>query len=424
MLLAALTLGARCDYTEPRPVPAVLGLAEPVFVTAPPGDPRVFVVERGGRVRLLDAEGRVRPEPFLDVSDRVATGPSQGLLGLAFPADHAAHGELYAYYTAVNGDAVLSRFRRGSEPDQADPGFEKELLRVPQPETNHNGGTVAFSPLDGMLYLGLGDGGGANDEYGNAQNGASLLGKMLRLDVGPDPLTGYDPLREARVPADNPFVDDPLVRDEIWAFGLRNPYRFAFDRATGDLWITDVGESRREEVNFEPAGSGGHNYGWPVHEGSLCHIQTPTLRCEGASRPVRFTFPVHEYPRLRGCAIVGAAIHRGAPGPLSAGFLFGDYCTARTWLLEPGTRTVFELTPWLGSLGTLSSFGEDGYGEVYATTLEGGVYRVSTRVDGDGDGVLDREDNCLDVRNADQSDGDDDGVGDACDDDEGPPPPV
>ena len=429
-ILTALGLiGAQCDFTEPRAVAVLFGLLEPVYVTAPAGDPRLFVVERGGRVRLVDAEGDLRPTPFLDVSDRVASGPQQGLLGLAFPPDHAAHGEFYAYYVAANGDAVLSRFRVDGDPGRADPAFEKELLRVAQPATNHNGGTVAFSPADGMLYLGLGDGGGANDQYHHAQNGASLLGKLLRLDVGPDPVLGLHPLRDARVPADNPFVGDPAVRDEIWALGLRNPYRFAFDRATGDLWLTDVGESRREEVNFEPAGSpGGRNYGWPVHEGSLCHIQDQAagLRCESAAHPVRFTFPVHEYARLRGCAVIGGALHRGAPSLLSEGFLFGDFCTERVWLLEPPTRRVFELTPWLGQLGSLTSIGEDGYGEPYATTLQGGLFRLSTLRDEDGDGVVDRRDNCPGVRNADQSDGDEDGLGDACDDedDEGPPPPA
>jgi glucose/arabinose dehydrogenase len=423
-LLALGLLGAECDLTEPRAVPVLFGLAEPVFVTAPPGDERLFVVERGGTVRVVDAAGRVLPDPFLDVSDRVGAGPEQGLLALAFPSDHASHGELYAYYVASNGDSVLSRFRVTADPDRADPGFEKELLRVAQPSAENNGGTAAFSPADGMLYLGLGDGGGINDAWGNAQNGASLLGKMLRLDVGPDPLSGLDPRRDARVPADNPYVADPAVRDEIWAFGLRNPYRFAFDRATGDLWITDVGQARREEVDFEPAGSpGGRNYGWPVHEGSLCHVQDPAagLRCESAARPVRFTFPVHEYPRQRGCAVIGAALARGAPSLLSGGFLFADFCTGRVWQLDPPTRAVLEFTPWLGLLGTFTSIGEDGYGELYATTLEGGVFRLSTRRDGDGDGILDRLDNCPDVRNADQADADDDGAGDACDE-AGPPP--
>lgn len=431
VLLGVALTAPRCDLVPPQLVQVAEGLDAPVLVTAPPGDPRLFVVEQPGRVRILGADGRLRPTPFLDLSGRVSVGPDQGLLGLAFSPDYARDGEFYAYYTDAPGDSVLSRFRVGPDPDRADPGFEHELLRVAQPETDHNGGTVAFSPDDGMLYLGLGDGGGAGDPHDNAQDPGSLLGKMLRLDVGALAPGPKDPARDATVPPDNPFVGDPAFRPEIWALGLRNPFRFSFDRRTGDLWIGDEGQSRIEEVDFEPSGdAGGRNYGWPVQEGHLCYRPDPArgLPCESWRNPVAFVFPVHTYNHARGCAVVGGHVYRGPTSWLEGWYVFGDACSRRIWLLEPVTGATVEMTQRLrppGGLASLLSFGEGGYGELYLTDLAGRVFRIETRADRDGDGVLDRTDNCPDARNGDQRDLDGDGVGDVCQEEDEPgPPPV
>jgi glucose/arabinose dehydrogenase len=370
--LAALGLGARCVSFPIRAVPVVQGLAAPVFVAAPEGDPRLFVVERAGRIRIADpAGGGVQEPPFLDIRSRVDTGGEGGLLGLAFAPDFAASGRFYVYYLELGSfDSILSRFTLASPDDEvASPASEQILLRVDQPATNHNGGTVAFSPLDGMLYLGLGDGGGSNDQFNNAQNPATLLGKMLRLDVrGP---SGY------AVPPDNPFVGNDGIRDEIWAFGLRNPFRFAFDRETGDLWIADVGQSQREEVNFEAAGDGGGNYGWPVHEGSLCYRPShPAGPCEDPAQPVRFRFPVDEYAHDVGCSITGGVPYRGASPPWQGMYFFADYCSERFFVLDPdGGRT--ELTSNLAAYGAtfsgISGISEDGFGEVYVSNLQNGL---------------------------------------------------
>jgi len=386
LLLAGATLAAGASLLGSTCVPTTrarriaTGLSAPVFATAPRDDARVFVVERSGRIRIV-ADGALLEPPFLDLRGRVATTGEQGLLGLAFPPDYDAHGAFYVYYNDLAGDSVLARFlTRDDDPDLADPASEEVLLRIDQPagRTNHKGGTIAFSPVDEMLYWALGDGGGANDPDDLAQDPQSLLGKMLRLDVSGGPGTGY------AIPPDNPFAGDDGVRDEIWALGFRNPFRWSFDSVTGDLWIGDVGQGQREEVDFEAAGDpGGRNYGWKVHEGTRCHLPRPGLPCESPSAPDRFTFPVHEYvTHERGtCAITGGTVYRGRSRPRLVGaYVFADYCSDRIELRRPdGTIANLSaaLTVDAGRIDGVVAIAEDGFGELLIVSADAGeVHRL------------------------------------------------
>ncbi|MCI0634418.1 MAG: PQQ-dependent sugar dehydrogenase, partial [Actinobacteria bacterium] len=252
------------------------GLVSPLFVAAPDGDARLFVVERAGRLRVVEG-GATLPTPFLDIQSQISTDGEGGLLGLAFAPDYAQSGLFYVYYTNTPaGDSVVARFAVSADPNVANPASQTVLLTIDQPAglTNHKGGTLAFGP-DDFLWFATGDGGGSFDPAERAQDRLSLLGKMLRLD--PSPLFAPDSIEVSgeiyRIPADNPFLSDDETRDEIWALGFRNPYRWSFDRETGDLWIGDVGQGAREEVDFEPAGDpGGRNYGWDVMEGKICNL--------------------------------------------------------------------------------------------------------------------------------------------------------
>jgi glucose/arabinose dehydrogenase len=370
------------------------GLDRPLFATSPAGDGRLFVVERAGRVRIL-LGGAVLSRPFLDITPLVSTRGERGLLGLAFDPAYAWNGLFYVYYTNRAGSSVLARFRVGDDPDLADAASREILLVVPQPFANHNGGTIAFG-ADGYLYWGLGDGGLANDPFESAQDPQSLLGKMLRLDVSGGAGS------PAAIPADNPFVGDPGVRDEIWSFGLRNPYRWSFDRETGDMWIGDVGQARREEVDFEPAGAGGRNYGWDVMEGTLCNATDP------APAPPCFdpslTLPVLTYPHSQGrCSVTGGFVYRGRVPGIRGLYFFGDYCTGRIFSYDPQSATSrersAELRPPIDGLFRLVGFGEDGSGELYVVHQTGSVFRIrsplpacSDGFDNDGDGLSDADD--------------------------------
>jgi hypothetical protein len=377
LLAGASLLGADC-VPRVHATRVASGLAAPIYLTAPPGDPRLFVVERAGQIRIVEG-GSVLATPFLDIRAKVGVGGEQGMLGLAFPEDYAASGEFYVYYTDLAGDSVLARYLVSADPDRAAPASERIVLRVDQPagRTNHKGGTIAFSPADGMLYWALGDGGGSGDPDDLAQDPQSLLGKMLRLDVGGGPSSTYS------IPPDNPFRGSDGVRDEIWALGFRNPFRFSFDRETGDLWIGDVGQGQREEVDFEPAGDpGGRNYGWDVQEGTLCFSPQPGLPCESPTAPQRFTFPIHEYVTHQNgtCAITGGVVYRGSVRELTGAYVFSDFCSDRIEARGPNGKILNLSTGLLVDVGRVEgvvAVGEDGFGEVYLVSIGSGqVHRL------------------------------------------------
>lgn len=341
------------------------GLRQPVDLQAAPGDrTRLFVVEQAGRLRVL-RNGALLERPFLDISARVLAGGERGLLGLAFHPRYAQNGRFFVNYTDARGDTRLAEFRVTSgDPELADPASERLVLQVTQPFANHNGGGLAFGP-DGFLYAALGDGGSGGDPQGNGQNLSTLLGKLLRLDV--DGATPY------AVPASNPFVGRPGVRPELWAYGLRNPWRFAFDRATGDLYIGDVGQGALEEIDFAPANQGGQNYGWNVMEGSRCF--QPASGCDLRG----LTLPVYEYGHGEGCSVTGGVVYRGCRLPGYSGtYFFGDYCTGfvRSFRVQNGRALdVRTWTPGIGTgLGNVSAFGTDADGEVYVLDHDGDVF--------------------------------------------------
>ncbi len=337
------------------------GLERPVFVTdAGDGSGRLYVIEQYAGIRVIEPDGRLLPEPFLDLSGKVATDNEQGVLGLAFhPLDPA---RFFVNITNTEGDTVIAEYRT-LDPASADPASRRVLLRVDQPYANHNGGMLAFGP-DGYLYASLGDGGSGGDPHGNGQSLKTLLGKILRIDVdGDEPYS---------IPPENPFVD--RGRPEIWAYGLRNPWRFSFDRATGDLWIGDVGQGETEEVDVLPGGAAGANLGWNKLEGSGCYAS-------GECDPSGTVLPVAEYPTSQGCAVTGGYVYRGVVHPALVGaYLYADYCGGQIWGLN-AARAVDEgrAKPrlLLRSGLNVSSFGEDETGELYVTDLNGGVYRLT-----------------------------------------------
>jgi glucose/arabinose dehydrogenase len=339
------------------------GFDQPVqVVDAGDHSGRLFVVEQPGRVRIV-RDGQVVPEPFLDITDRVGCCGERGLLSLAFHPDFANNGQVFVDYTDRNGNTVVARYKVSSaDSDRIDPASAEVILAVEQPAANHNGGLLLFGPRDGYLYIGLGDGGGGNGQ--NGQDLSTLLGKILRIDV--DQMT--DDLRYA-IPPDNPYVDQPGARPEIWALGLRNPWRFSFDRVTGDLWIGDVGSATYEEVNYEPAASpGGENFGWDLMEGTACDTGGG---CDA------FVAPVSGFDRDEGCVVTGGFVYRGSVIPdLHGVYLFADYCSGRVWgLVRDASNAWIRLDPVETGL-RISSFGEDAGGELYVVDIQGAVYRL------------------------------------------------
>ncbi|GIW52571.1 MAG: glucose dehydrogenase [Gemmatimonadales bacterium] len=339
------------------------GLVNPVYLTSPPGDPRLFVVEQPGRIRIIE-EGGLRQTPFLDISGKVLSGGERGLLSLAFHPNYSVNGFFYVDYTDTQGDTKVERYQVSADRNRADPNSATLVLAVDQPFSNHNGGLVMFGP-DGMLYVGLGDGGSGGDPFGHAQNLGTLLGSLLRIDV--DAAVPY------AVPQDNPFVKRPGARGEIWAYGLRNPWRFAFDREGGMLYIADVGQNRWEEINAVPIGAAGVNYGWNILEGSEC-FNAPSCNREG------LTLPVHEYPRTGGaCGVIGGFVYRGQQIPQVRGhYFYSDYCAGflRSFRLVDGKAE--DHREWnVGNLGQVLSFGEDSAGELYILSANGRVYRLA-----------------------------------------------
>ncbi|MDP2530743.1 MAG: PQQ-dependent sugar dehydrogenase, partial [Candidatus Palauibacterales bacterium] len=345
-LAAAVAFGLACGSSSPPAemgtsglvaTPVVSGLSSPVWLTAPPGDPRLFVVEQRGTIRIVK-DGSLLPEPFLDLRPAVASGGERGLLGLAFHPDYASNGRFYVDYTDPQGDTRVVAYRvSASDPDRADPASGDTILAVDQPYSNHNGGLVTFGP-DGMLYVGLGDGGSGGDPRGNGQNRGTLLGAILRLDVD-----GGSPYR---IPPDNPFVGQAGFRGEIWAWGLRNPWRYSFDPASGLLYIADVGQNDWEEINAEPARSGGLNYGWNVMEGRHCYGSS-SCDAQGLVQPIL------EYDHRDGCSITGGFVYRGSAMPdLQGTYFYSDYCSGWLRSLRYDGTAVGEERSWVvGSLG-------------------------------------------------------------------------
>jgi glucose/arabinose dehydrogenase len=335
------------------------------IVNAGDGSGRLFLVEQAGRIFIHD-QGADVDTPFLDIRDRVESGGNeQGLLSLAFAPDYAASGYFFVWYTAAGGDTWLSRFRVSADPGLADPASETLVLSVAQPYSNHNGGRLQFGP-DGMLYLGLGDGGGAFDPENNGQSLFNLLGKLIRIDV--DPAHGT-----YAIPADNPYAGslaDPPPRGEIWARGLRNPWRISFDPGTGDLFIADVGQNAFEEINFQPAGSvGGENYGWDIMEASQCVSDG----CDATA----LTLPVAEYGHDLGCSVTGGEVYRGNAYPnLHGRYLFGDFCSGRIWSLARAGMQ-WELSQLADTSFSITTFGRAEDGSLYLASQSGGIYLVS-----------------------------------------------
>jgi glucose/arabinose dehydrogenase len=363
LLLLALVASANAQRLEE----VARGLTQPLSIThAGDGSGRLFVAEQRSTVRVLVGDALQR-EPYLDLTARTAARGERGLLGLAFHPSFAANGRLFVHYTDRDGSTVVSELRA---PDPAaprvDPATERILLTLAQPFSNHNGGQIAFGP-DGYLYIGLGDGGSGGDPLDAGQDLTTLLGKVLRIDVD-----GAEPYA---VPEGNPFVGVSNALPEIWAYGLRNPWRFSFDRATGDLWIADVGQNAVEEVNLQHAGSpGGENYGWRPMEGDRCY--EPASGCEDPS----FTMPVITYTHASGWgrSITGGYVYRGSAVPeLEGRYVFGDFASRRLFVAERGP-SGWSARPLLDAGFNVSSFGEDEAGELYVAAYDSGrLYRFA-----------------------------------------------
>lgn len=372
-------------------------LSRPVYVTSAPADrARLFIVEKPGRIRI-HKNNALQTTPFIDIDPVVrSSGNEEGLLSMAFHPAYASNGYFYVYYTNNAGDLEIARYSVTANPDVADPNSALILLTIPHPtNTNHNGGQLQFGP-DGYLYLATGDGGSGGDPPNNAQNTGVLLGKMLRLDVdGGEPYT---------IPPSNPFVGPGNPLDEIWSLGLRNPWRFSFDRLTGDLWIGDVGQEIWEEVDLETANSpGGLNWGWDCYEGTHPYLSNPSLAyCTGLT----FTWPVYEYSQssVSGCAVTGGYVYRGSPNSTYFGdYLFADYCVGnKLWSLRfngsTWVATQHTLVPPAGLiLNNPASFGQDAYGDLYVADDSGEVFKIALRpaqcvtgnYDVNGDGQID-----------------------------------
>ena len=348
--------------------PVQSGFERPVYLTQPDDSTdRLFVVEQPGRIRVV-ANSQLLESPFLDITSQVlSTGNEQGLLSLAFHPNYKSNGLFFVDYTRQpDGATVIARYHVSGDPNVADPNGASAILTIDQPQANHNGGLVMFGP-DGYLYIGMGDGGGQGDQHGTAGNGQNLnalLGKLLRIDVNREPYA---------IPSSNPFANKPGARPEIWASGLRNPWRFSFDRATRDLYIADVGQDTYEEIDFQPASSsGGENYGWRLMEGRHCY--DPRTNCN----PSGLTLPVLEYDHGSGCSVTGGYVYRGARYPWLDGlYLFADYCTGLTWSAARNTSGAWEMTERMRVNFQTSSFGQDRAGELYLVGHnDGTIYRL------------------------------------------------
>ncbi len=344
----------------------------PLIAITHAGDSRLFLTLRDGRVMIFE-NGGLRAQPFLDIRGQVLTNGERGLLSTAFHPRYAENGFFFINHTNLSGETVIARYQvAAGNPNQANPASARTLLIIAQPFSNHQGGQLQFGP-DGFLYIGMGDGGSAFDPECRAQRPNTLLGKMLRIDV--DQNVGTAPFYG--IPASNPFRGPGDPPDEVWSSGFRNPWRFSFDRETGDLWIGDVGQNHREEVDFQPASSqGGENYGWKVMEGTLCSTRdacpASTPPCDSAA----FTPPVLEYDHEPHCSVTGGYVYRGQLAQLRGAYVFGDFCTGVVWAaFRQGSG--FTVRTISGQASQLTTFGENAAGELFAATLSGRLLRVS-----------------------------------------------
>ena len=353
------------DSLTPRLLPVASGFNKPTFlIHAGDGGRRLFVTEQPGRI-LVIKDGNVLPAPFLDIVSIVGSdGNEQGLLSVVFHPNYTSNGFFFVNYTNTQGDTTIARYQVSDNPDVADPDSARILLTINQPYVNHNGGQLVFGP-DGYLYVGMGDGGAANDPHDNGQNLNTLLGKILRLDVD-----NADPYG---VPQNNPFVNQADARPEIWSYGWRNPWRFSFDQATGDMYIADVGQNQYEEVDVELAGtSGGQNYGWRLMEGLHCFNPQ---NCDPASLGVML--PVVEYDHSQGCSVTGGYVYHGSDFPALTGvYFYGDYCSGIIWGLRREADGSWAQAQLLQARANISSFGQDEAGEVYVVDHHGDIFQI------------------------------------------------
>jgi hypothetical protein len=405
LALLALTAGvSQADLPGGPPQiainPFAQGLDFPVAI-AHAGDTRLFVAEQEGYIRIVTADGTVLPDPFLDIHERVTFGGEQGLLGLAFHPNYDENGYFYVNYIDSGGDTNISRFQVTADPNVADPASEVIVLEVEQPFDNHNGGDVHFG-LDGYLYISLGDGGSGGDPLNNAQRLDNLLGKILRIDV--------DGSQPYAVPPDNPFAQDGKANTlgEIWVYGLRNPWRFSFDRSTGDMYLGDVGQGTQEEVDFQPADSpGGENYGWSCFEGTLLYnvercrlLFLPVVQSDSGGPPGEsagatpasglwpYVAPIFDYPHydddnnFLGCVVTGGYVYRGSDYPALVGYyVFGDFCSGRFWLLQRLNENEWQAIPQSQFNISPSAFGENAAGELYVADWNGSLLKVDVVAD-------------------------------------------
>jgi glucose/arabinose dehydrogenase len=375
-VVPALLVAAACgDDTGPLPPGGEISLALetvsdqltfPVDLASPPGDSRLFVVEKAGRIRIIE-NGTLLAPAFLDISAQVSSNGERGLLGLAFDPDYETTGRFVVNYTDLAGDTHIAAFTVSSgDANRADPASEELILRVDQPFENHNGGQVAFGP-DAYLYIALGDGGGSGDPMANGQSLTTLLGKLLRID-----LNGGSPYG---IPSGNPFSAVAAARSEIWSYGLRNPWRFTFDRLTGDLYIADVGQGEREEIDVGLAADGagrGANYGWDIMEGEACF--EPASGCDRTG----LILPVLQYDHSEGCSVTGGHVYRGSAIPALQGtYFYSDFCSGWVRSFRLSSGAVAEEREWPAlQAGNVTSFGQDDAGELYILTSGGSVYRI------------------------------------------------
>jgi glucose/arabinose dehydrogenase len=346
------------------------GFDQPLWIASSgAGDGRLHVGEQPGRIRILEADGSIATQPFLDITDRVAAGGERGLLGFAFPPGFGpGNAVVYVHYSNRDGDTTLSAFRLDAhDVTRLNPASEVVLLTVDQPYANHNGGWVGFD-RDGMLLLALGDGGSGGDPENRASDTGQLLGKILRLDV-----TGVAAGEPYEIPADNPFADGASGRPEILHLGLRNPFRASIDPLTGDLWIGDVGQSEWEEVDIAPAGSRGLDFGWRRWEGRHCYDPSPAADCSEDG----VTMPVTEYSHGAGCSVIGGEVYRGEAIPaLRGAYVFSDYCSGTLWAIDAGLDAVQAPVTLLETGRQVSAIGTDESGEIVMTDLGGSVLRL------------------------------------------------